>query len=103
MRRFFARLSFGSNANEPSTHTFQNNTSNEKALEKEEFWRGALNTLPSSSSSTTWNPEFASDPTAWEQQFLDCWKKLKKIITSQNNHKMFNEVNFKFLIIINFR
>lgn len=92
MRRFFARLSFSSNVNEPFNNSQNNSINfNEKEKEDQEFWRGGLNT--SACSSISWNPDFASDPTAWEQQFLAYWKQLKKIVTSSNNNKMFNEVD----------
>lgn len=89
MRRFFARLSFGDSS------STQNDSRNDHLLEVDHDFYCSNATTSGSTNVKTWNPEFASDPSAWEQEFLNCWDDLKKLILSNlntNNIEIHNKV-----------
>lgn len=88
MRKFFARLSFG------DFTASQKNIRYDHSLEVDHDLYYS-NATTSTNNIKTWNPEFASDPSAWEKEFLSCWDDLKKLIflnLGSNNIEVLNKV-----------
>lgn len=85
MKKFFAKFSTKS----------QNTIKSENTLDVDyNFY--CSNAITSNTNFNTWNPEFASDPSAWENVFLKCWSELKSLLLNINliNIEMLNKVFF---------
>lgn len=92
MKRFFARFSAGGRSSASSDGA--SDAHSDRDL-------GFLRSTATTSEANIWNPEFASDPNAWENRFLDCWRQLRKLIlpvSHANDMDVIDKASFKFFI-----
>jgi hypothetical protein len=88
MRRFFARFSIGGRDSPEDTPRSQfqspkDGDSSPTTSEIDDFF------FPHTVSSATesWTPEYASDPTVWEQQFSKHWNVLEDLLSVEHCDK----------------